>query len=111
MKREKLSLNELLERLKNKELFTLSYRKPFTILSVHTNGIEVKISTGSIRFIRIEELQWALTHLERRKSITRKEIEMENYSPRNSAYVFAVLAEMPQVSYNRLADKLKLKEK
>lgn len=93
-------LNAHLNELVGKTLKTLDRNKPFDILHVTHETVIVYIHAGKKeRFIPIKELEGAFLGLMANKRISRSEIE-ELYSPRNPAYVAAILAAFPGVDYS-----------
>jgi hypothetical protein len=84
--------------LEGKSLRTLADRKPFEVVSVAQNKIVLKISTEKIRTVWRKEIEGAFHELTRTGDISREEIE-ERHSPRNIAYVAAILAELNGVTY------------
>ncbi|MFZ7138010.1 MAG: hypothetical protein ACOWW1_06300 [archaeon] len=103
-------VQEQFTKLKGKTLHTLSRRKPFTIQEIFSNNIIIESSTSKCRKIMMTEIQDSLNHLKKYKSLTRDDIENKSYSPRNSAYVFALLTKIPEVSFDMDSKKLQLKK-
>ena len=91
-------LMDQIRALEGKPLLTLDRRRPFEIVSVAENKIVLKISTEKIRTVRRKEIEGAFHELTRTGGISRKGIE-ERHSPRNIAYVAAILAELNGVTY------------
>jgi hypothetical protein len=90
--------NEI-KKLEGQTINTLAQYKKFKILTV-TEKIIIKInSTGKERRIYFEkEIAPACKALKTRRRLTRIEIE-DQFSPRNPAFVAAILAKLPQVHY------------
>lgn len=84
--------------LEGKLLRTLDRRKPFEIVAVTENQVALKVSTGKIRTVRRKEIENAFRELTLTGTISRSDIQ-ERYSPRNPAYVAAILAELDRVTH------------
>ena len=85
--------------LKGRTLKTLNRHKPFQVVEVTEHAITVlPLETGKERPIQRAGIENAFRHLVATGELTRAEIEKE-YSPRNIAYVAAMLAEFPGVKY------------
>jgi len=85
--------------LAGREMRTLARSERFAV--EHVNDRQVDIiprQTDKLRSVKRKEIESAWTRLVRDRKLTRKEIE-DDYSPRNPAYVAAILASMPQVDY------------
>ena len=83
--------------LRGKTLETLGRPRPFTIVEVTQNGLEVRVSTGNVRYIPRPNVESSWAQLLRNKELTLDDIR-ENHTKANPAYVAAVLAEMPGVT-------------
>ncbi len=79
------------------DLHTLKQDKKFTVKIVATSLVIINVnSTGNERFIRLQEIKEALEALLSHGNLTRTEIH-ERFSPRNPAYVAAILSKWPGV--------------
>ena len=95
-----LNLWSELKKLQGKTLFTLHQKKSFKIREVSSSKVVLRTSIGSDRSVPMKELERAWIHLEQRKKLTREEIRGLGYSNFNPAYVAALLANMPGVTYS-----------
>ncbi len=87
-------------KLKGITLKTLDQNKPFDVVAVEEEAVVIKPhATGNTRVINGEEIEDAFNELMARGEITRTEIE-DRFSPRNPAYVAAILAKLPGVQYD-----------
>src|SRR5438045_1487348 len=78
-----------------KRLKTLDRGRPFQVESADERSINILVgSSGRTRSIPRHEFDLAREHLARRHELTRSEIQA-GYSTRNSAYVAAMLAQLP----------------
>jgi len=84
--------------LEGKSLRTLDRRRPFEVVVVAESQIVLKVSTKKLRTVRRKEIESAFRKLTLTGEISRSEIE-EQHSPRNIAYVAAILAELDGVTY------------
>lgn len=92
-------LSTELQKLNGQTLHTLSQRRPFDVLNVDAYEVEILVrSSGKKRPVSMEEIEPAWRTLRHRGELTRAEIE-EHWSPRNPAYVAAILATLPNVIY------------
>lgn len=88
-----------LNQLSGRTVYTLSRNRPFAVVSVDMYEAEIRVqSTGKSRRVPLTEIETAWRSLHNKGELTRAEIQ-EHYSPRNPAYVAAMLAAMPGVSY------------
>ena len=88
-----------LKKLAGQTLHTLSRHQPFDVVSVDAYEVEIYVrSSGKKRRVPMTEIEPAWRDLRRRGELTRAEIE-EHWSPRNPAYVAAMLAALPGVTY------------
>jgi len=88
------------KKLQGQTLKTLDQRKSFDILGATYSCVEIFLhSKKSYRKIYRQEIEGACDELKTRREITRSEIE-ERHSPRNPAYVAAILATLPGVGYS-----------
>lgn len=89
-----------LKQLSGKMLNTLSRRRRFKVLSVDMYEVEILVSsTGKKRRIPLPEIEPAWRTLRQRGELTRAEIQ-ERWSPRNPAYVAALLSLLPGVTFH-----------
>ena len=87
------------KKLIGRKIATLDRHKPFEILTVIEQTVIIKVhSTDQERSIAREEVEGALKALDTLGQISRSDIQ-EEYSPRNPAYVAAILAALPDVKY------------
>lgn len=94
-----MNLMNMLQALNGKELRTLGEAKPFDIIDVEPKKIIVRPhSTMNERSVLRQELEGAYNELVAVGSITRVKIE-SHHSPRNPAYVAAILATLPDVRH------------
>ena len=85
--------------LEGKPLLTLDRRRPFEIVVVAENWVKLRVvGTGKMRTVRRKEIKGAFHELALRGEISRSEIH-ERHSPRNPAYIAAILAEFDGVTY------------
>jgi len=85
--------------LEGKTLSTLDQKKPFTITAVTAEKVTMTPqSTDTERAISRDEIEGAWLELLQRGEITRQEVQ-DDHSGWNLAYVAAILAEIPGVSY------------
>lgn len=97
--RDATSLWSLVRPLAGRTLSTLDQKKPFTITAVTVDKVIMTPHTTDIeRAISRDEIDGAWLELLQRGEITRQEIQ-DNHSGWNPAYVAAILAEMPGVTY------------
>jgi hypothetical protein len=92
---------EFFNLLKGRRLMTLKDKRIFTLLDIEGNKVFIRVeATGKERKIDIEkEIRPAYEELKKRKRLTRKEIE-KNFSPRNPAYVAAILTQFFKVKFS-----------
>ncbi len=92
--------NEL-KKLEGQELATLDRGRRFKVENVISPKLVVLFLfiPQNSRLIQAPEIEGAFKELEREKTITRGIIQ-EKFAPRNSAYVAALLAELPNVEYS-----------
>ncbi len=84
-------------KLLNRTLKTLDRNRPFKVVAITDNALLIRPeASGKDRLIDRREVEDSLSELRRRGEITRSEIQ-ENYSPRNPAYVAAILAALSGV--------------
>jgi hypothetical protein len=89
----------LVRRLVGRKLYTLDQRHPFQVVEIDEKSLHILVeTTGNHRAIPRGEIEAAWKHLVREGEITRTEIR-EQYSAANPAYVAAVLAALPGISY------------
>ncbi len=101
--------NEI-RKLKGKTLKTLDHGNPFYIIDVRERRVVVSPhASGKPRPIPREHVEHAFRELVNRGEISRSDIET-NYSPRNPAYVAAILASLPGITHVTKAIKLKYRE-
>ncbi len=87
-----MSIWSSVARLKGRTLRTLDQGKSFDVLHVTDEHVLLKLhGTGRERMLWRKEIEGAYAELTLRGSISRAEIE-ERHSPRNPAYVAAILA-------------------
>ena len=88
-----------LKKLAGRTLQTLSRHRAFDVISVDTYEVALHLrSTGKKRRVPLVEIEPAWRHLRHHGRVTRTEIQ-ERWSPRNPAYVAALLAALPAVTY------------
>jgi len=88
------------EKLQGKTLKTLAQNKPFDVVLVGTQRVIVRPHVRGVeRPIRREAIEDAFGELAMRGELTRSEIQ-ERYSNFNPAYVAAILAALPGVTYS-----------
>lgn len=88
-----------IKQLEGQTLHTLDRSNPFDILNVGQSKVTIRLhATGKERTIQWAELQGAFTELKVCAEISRSEIE-QTHSPRNPAYVAAILAQLPGVTH------------
>ena len=86
-------------RLSGRTLETLSQRKAFEVVKVTDSELELLLhSTDKWRRVDRKRIEEAWKYLEREGSLTRDQVQ-KNVSPRSSAYVSAILAAVPGVTY------------
>ncbi len=96
-----LDLFPALCHIEGKTLKTLDLQRPFTILRVTPKRVVVRVEArGRERPIRFAEIEGAFLALIREGHISRVDIEAR-FSPRNPAYVAAILSRLPDVTYTR----------
>jgi hypothetical protein len=89
--------------LKGQTLRTLDQRKPFTIVDVTETMVIVRpLSTKIDRPISREGVEAALSHLLTTGQLLPKEID-DQFAPRSSIYVAAILATLPEVQHSMSA--------
>ena len=88
-----------LKKLEGKTLHTLDRKKPFEVVEVSGDRVQICTSTGRERSVRWRSLEQAYAHLEKFGRLTRKEIGELGYSEYNRAYVAALLANLPGIIY------------
>jgi len=94
-----MNLRQELANLNGKTLATLDRQKRFDVLAVGPKQIFLFLhSSQKERKIRWEEIEPAWALLQRQGQLTRVAINA-NFSPRNPAYVAALLATLPGVSH------------
>lgn len=84
--------------LEGKTLRTLDRHKSFEVVVTDDSQVLLKLSTGKVRPVRREEIEGAFRELEREGEIDLKGIEAR-HSPRSTAYVATILAELEGVKY------------
>lgn len=88
------------KQLVGRKLVTLDEKKPFEVLCITEETIIIHVhSTGRERNIARKEVEGAMTELDMRGEISRTEIQKQ-HSSRNPAYVAAMLAALPGVTYS-----------
>ncbi|MHA1279491.1 MAG: hypothetical protein ACTSQ8_20005 [Candidatus Helarchaeota archaeon] len=90
-------LIEILTRLIDEELVTLVKKKPFKVINVSEQRIDIKTSGGKTHGINFKEIYLAWMHLFEYGSLSTKEI-LQHYS-NNPTYVFGVLSHFPGVTH------------
>jgi len=86
-------------RLAGHELYTLSQRKPFRVLQVGNNTLQIQVeASGETWGIQRKKIEAAWEHLAREGEISRAEIQNQ-YLRFNSTYVAAILAALPDVTH------------
>ena len=88
-----------LRKLKGKTLQTLDRKSPFEIIEVTGDGVQICTSTGNERLVPWRSLEQAYAHLEKHGRLTRKQIGELGYSEYNRAYVAALLANLPGITF------------
>lgn len=106
-----MDLTGELRKLQGKRLTTLYQNKPFEITQVSNNQIILKTATESQPPIPFKEITSAWNHLEKKKKLTRSEVQNLGYSESNPAYVVAILASLPGVTHSLAPIILNLKDK
>jgi hypothetical protein len=85
--------------LAGRTLHTLSQHRRFDVLSVDMYEVEIYVhSKAKKRRVPLTEIEPAWRTLRKRGELSRAEIE-EHWSPRNPAYVAAMLAALPGITY------------
>ena len=85
--------------LKGRTLRTLAQNKPFDILELSDHELIIRVgSSGRLRKIRRREIEGAYQELLQRGEISARDIQ-KRHAPRNSAFVSAILAELPGVDH------------
>jgi len=88
---------ESIRRLQGRTLKTLKQSMLFDVVEVTASRAILHLhSTGNDRFVPRREIEGVVEALLKRRRISRKEIEA-NWSPRNPAYVAAMLAALPEI--------------
>jgi hypothetical protein len=96
--------------LNGKTLKTLDKGREFDILDISKNYLFIKIhSTGKERKIERRMIESAYRELALRGEISRADIE-KRHAPRHPAYVAAILAETPGVTYTTSPIILKIEK-
>ena len=86
--------------LKGQTLQTLDQHKPFTVVDVNETTVIVRpLSTKRDRPISREGIEAAMKHLLTTGQLEPKEID-EQFAPRSSIYVAAILSTLPEVKYS-----------
>ncbi len=80
--------------LKGRKLETLGRPKPFTVEEVTQNGVEIRTSTGNVRYIHRSNLEKAWAELVQDKKLTLFDIR-DHHDTANPAYIAPILAQMP----------------
>jgi hypothetical protein len=94
-----MNLWQEIKQLEGQTLHTLDHSNPFDILSVDRSKVTVRPhATDKERSVPWPQLENAFRELSVRGEISRVEIEHQ-HSPRNPAYVAAILAELPGVTH------------
>ena len=90
---------DMLAHLEGKTLKTLEHNKKFDIIRVENRRVIVTPQISeSERIIKRADIEGAFDELRRRGELTRSDIR-ERHSNFNPAYVAAILAEHPNVSF------------
>jgi len=92
------SLMEYLRGLVGKTLYTLDYKRPFTIDSLEKDRINITTSRNNPRAVTLQGTISAHKHLLARGELTRAEIRT-HYSGFNPAYIAAMLAGLDYVDF------------
>ena len=86
--------------LKGQTLTTLDQHKPFTVVDVTETTVVIRpLSTKKDRPISREGIEAAMNHLLTTGQLEPKEID-EQFAPRSSIYVAAILSTLPEVKYS-----------
>ena len=86
-------------RLAGQELQTLAQKRPFCVLEVSDNSLQVQLKdSGETWSIQRKKIEAAWEHLVREGGISRADIQ-ERYLRFNLAYVTAILAALPDVTH------------
>ena len=94
-----MDLLEQLNLLTDTVIKTLDQNKEFKILLVTQSEVLIKVyATGKVRNISIQCLRDAYSDLQKNRELTRIDIE-KKYSPRNPAYVAALLSKLQGVTH------------
>jgi hypothetical protein len=92
-----LELENFLKTLVGQELKTLKQLENFKVLTLEKNQLLIEVSsTKRSRPIPLEEIEKSWRRLLSDGQLTRTDIQAK-YSPRNPAYVAAILAKYPSV--------------
>ena len=92
-------IRQYLRNMAGKPLETLELKRSFEIQAVSDRHVVIWVSgTGKTRTFPIKEIESAYQALAVSRVITRSEIQRK-YSPRNPAYIAAILAALPNVDY------------
>ena len=92
------SLMEYLRGLVGKTLYTLDYKRPFTIDCLEKDRINIMTSRNNPRAVTLQGTISAHKHLLARGELTRAEIRT-HYSGFNPAYIAAMLAGLDYVDF------------
>jgi hypothetical protein len=85
--------------LKGQTLKTLDQHKAFDVLVITDKSVILHLhSTGKERIVERERIEAAWRALQRQGTISRSDIQAK-FSPRSSAFVAALLAALPGVTY------------
>lgn len=91
---------ESIRSLQGRTLKTLKQSKSFDVIEVTASRALLHLhSTGNHRIVSRREIEAAIEALLKSRRISRKEIEA-HWSPRNPAYVAAMLAALPDIEYS-----------
>jgi hypothetical protein len=99
MKENEELVRKHIKTLFKKELYTLDWKRPFTVESIQGNLISITTSTGNKRNVPLQGTIDAYNYLQKHGTMTRTEIRDGGYSDWNPAYVAAILASFPGISY------------
>jgi hypothetical protein len=88
-----------IDSLKGKKLETLDRGKPFTVDFIHNDVIIITTSSNKTRNVPLQGTIDAYNHLIIHGKLTRTEIEEQEYTIRNTAYMAAVLASFPEIEH------------
>jgi len=98
---DSMEIWEEVKKIQGTTLKTLRHNKPFDVVEVDSKSVVVKPHvSGKERKISMQDIEEAFKELKKRGKITRVAI-MSRYSAFNPAYVAAILAKLPNVTFSK----------